>query len=425
MNRPLVPIVLFVLLEVLLVPTVSRSAALTSDATFLDALVEPAGPSTDLGPAAADVGWLAGSWDAEVIDYPRDGPPRRGRGEWHFAWVLEGRALQDVWIVPPRAERGRTPAESADGPGNRYGSTLRVFDAEDGLWRITWINPVTGVESRLAGRRAGGDLVLEGLDDEGVRMRWSFTEIEPAIDSGAPPRSFRWLGESSRDDGETWRLDAEFQLTRWREATEPAARPAAAAPLTRRWRLTDMPGLESVEIHRTEEEVIADGAVLVLLDGVPTEVRYRLSYDAGWRFLRGTIRSRAGSGDEQAMEIVHDPTASPAAAWRIDGEPRADLAGCVDIDLMVTPFTNTPPLRSSPLAPGEARATRVAWIRWPEFRPQAVDQEYLRLDDPEPAEAPAAEARYRYRNLDSGFVGELTVDDETLVLDYGPWRRLR
>jgi hypothetical protein len=91
---------------------------------------------------------------------------------------------------------------------------------------------------------------------------------------------------------------------------------------------------------------------------------------------------------------------------------------------MVTPFTNTPPLRACPLAPGEARSLRVAWVRWPELEVVPVEQEYRRVGASGP-ETPGAPERYRYRNLDSGFEGELTVDDDLLVIDYGPWRALR
>ena len=48
---------------------------------------------------------FVGSWDLDVTQFSRDGAPRRHKGEWHFGWVLEGRAIQDVWIVPPRGER--------------------------------------------------------------------------------------------------------------------------------------------------------------------------------------------------------------------------------------------------------------------------------------------------------------------------------
>ncbi len=90
---------------------------------------------------------------------------------------------------------------------------------------------------------------------------------------------------------------------------------------------------------------------------------------------------------------------------------------------MVTPFTNTPPLRSYPLSPGEARTLRVAWVRWPALTIERVAQEYRRLDETDRS-AESIEARYRYRNLDSGFEDGLTVDDDLLVTIYGPWRSL-
>lgn len=211
------------------------------------------------------------------------------------------------------------------------------------------------------------------------------------------------------------------------DALATPAGPSLAPPLVRRWRWHDRPGLESLELAVRDGGVTADGAVLVVLDGVPTEIRYRLEYDRGWRFVRGMIRSRTapeGEGPaERTLEIEREDRPDGAPAWRIDGEPRPDLAGCTDLDLMVTPFTNTPPLRTRPLAPGEARALRVAWVRWPGLAVEPVEQEYRRLDDPAP-EVPVAPVRYRYRNLDSGFEAELTVDGDLLVIDYGPWRAL-
>jgi len=101
----------------------------------------------------------------------------------------------------------------------------------------------------------------------------------------------------------------------------------------------------------------------------------------------------------------------------VNGAPRPDLAGCEDVDLMATPYTNTPPLAAHPLAPGEERTLRVAWVRFPDLEVQAVEQQYKRLDSGTGAK------RYRYRNFASGFVGELSADDEELVVAYGPWVR--
>jgi hypothetical protein len=120
-------------------------------------------------------------------------------GEWHFAWVLEGRAIQDVFLVPARGQRR---AGEAPGPGNRYGSSIRVFDPREAVWHVTWVNPVTGAHNRLVGRQVGSEIVQEGVEPDGSRIRWSFREITPA--------SFHWLGEDSTDEGQTWRLVVEF-----------------------------------------------------------------------------------------------------------------------------------------------------------------------------------------------------------------------
>lgn len=141
---------------------------------------------------------LLGSWAVDVIDHDTGGPPRTSTGEWHFAWVLEGRAIQDVWISPPRASRGRgLPTQ-----GNRYGTTLRVYDPETDVWHVTWINPVSVVRNTLVGRKHGDEIVQEGTDTDGSLIRWIFSDLTPT--------SFRWRGEASSDSGKTWRLAAEF-----------------------------------------------------------------------------------------------------------------------------------------------------------------------------------------------------------------------
>jgi uncharacterized protein len=155
--------------------------------------------AAELGEAASLYRGLTGSWDVDVIDYDDDGTRRTSRGEWHFGWALEGRAIQDVFIVPARAQR--TSAElSRD--GNRYGTTIRFYDAIRKGWRIVWINPVSGAVNSLLARKEGEAIVQEGADDEGRLIRWSFVEINRT--------RFRWVGERSADAGATWQKRAEF-----------------------------------------------------------------------------------------------------------------------------------------------------------------------------------------------------------------------
>lgn len=167
---------------------------------FASALVA-AHPSPELGRAADDFGWLVGGWSADVTDFGADGTTVESRGEWWFEWVLEGRAMQDVWISPPRNER---EAGGSSGRPNRYGTTIRRFDAAARLWRIVWINPVSGASNALAGRREGNRIVLLG-EEGGKAIRWSFIDI--AADS------FTWVGEERGADG-AWRRTADFRLLR-------------------------------------------------------------------------------------------------------------------------------------------------------------------------------------------------------------------
>jgi hypothetical protein len=157
-------------------------------------------------PEAADVyGWLVGSWDLEVLHYRAiDVAARHIQGEAHFAWVLEGRAVQDVWIMPKRSER----TAEADKTNNMYGTTLRVWDPAIQAWRINWINPATGHREQQIGRWSGKDVVQVGTRSDGTLTRWMFCEIKPG--------SFRWIGEALNPDGKTWKLEGEFRAKRRR-----------------------------------------------------------------------------------------------------------------------------------------------------------------------------------------------------------------
>jgi hypothetical protein len=157
--------------------------------TMLQALAAP-GRATEIVPEADAYGWLVGSWELDVIHYLQDVRSRGIKGQAHFGWVLEGRAMQDVWIM------------KEEGVVNTYGTTLRVWDAALGAWRITWINPITGWRDELIGRKVGDDLVQIGRHADGTTIRWRFIEITND--------SFRWLGEALNPDGGTWKLEAEF-----------------------------------------------------------------------------------------------------------------------------------------------------------------------------------------------------------------------
>jgi hypothetical protein len=152
------------------------------------AVLAAPGRSPEIPEALDAYGWLVGSWELECLHYK--GAPVSLKGEAHFGWTLEGRAVQDVWIMP----------------GHMYGTTLRVWDSGIQAWRISWKNPVQNHFEEQIGRRVGDEIVQVGLRANGTPTRWRYTEITPD--------SFHWLGEALEADGKTWRLEGEFQAKR-------------------------------------------------------------------------------------------------------------------------------------------------------------------------------------------------------------------
>jgi hypothetical protein len=166
-------------------------------------LLAAPGRSLEIPESADAYGWLVGSWKLECRRYAGVDVSARGLiGEAHFGWVLEGRAVQDVWIMPAVADR--TPALGKE--MNMYGTTLRVWDSSMQAWRISWSNPAGNHFEEQIGRRQGRDVVQTGARADGTKTRWSFRDITA--------NSFHWLGEALPAGGGSWMLEGEFLATR-------------------------------------------------------------------------------------------------------------------------------------------------------------------------------------------------------------------
>jgi hypothetical protein len=163
----------------------------------LQVTLHASGPAADLADELMTFGQFVGSWDLNwhSIEYKMDAV-----GELHFGWVLGGRAVQDLWIVPGPDQPGFGVP-----PHAFHGSTLRFYDKALGAWRSTWIEPISGRVRKFIGRQQGGDIVLISMDGE-LLLRWRFTNIGPDV--------FTWLGECSNDEGRTWHLEERMEATR-------------------------------------------------------------------------------------------------------------------------------------------------------------------------------------------------------------------
>jgi hypothetical protein len=141
---------------------------------------------------------------------------------------------------------------------------------------------------------------------------------------------------------------------------------------------------------------------------------FRVVVGPNWTSRQVEVLSVSGAGEvRRVLEASED-------GWMVDGAPRRDLEGCVDVDIAASPLTNTFPIRRlADLDVGDSVTFPVAWVDVPALGVARVDQTYERLPDRD------GMACWKYRDPAHGaFV--LTVDDEGLVLDYeGFARRIR
>ena len=176
------------------------------------------------------------------------------------------------------------------------------------------------------------------------------------------------------------------------------------------WRSLEHGGVEHLRVHGTGGQVLATGAVTAEHDGARYQVDYQVHCDEAWRV--GELRVRLADGAASCL-LMSDGMGNWTGA---DGVRRPELAGCKDVDIAVTPFSNTLPIRRLNLGPGESAAIRVVYVPVPSLAPVAVGQRYTCLEK---------YRRYLYEGLDNGFSVELTVDRFGLVIDYpGLFERL-
>ncbi len=154
-------------------------------------------PSPGLEDKLALFGQFVGDWDILENRYLQpDGTWSVSRGELHWGWILDGRAVQDVWMSIDEKTHRPVPE----------GTTVRFYDPKIDAWHSVWISPTQNVVKTFLARQIGAEIVLEGKTAKGYPVKWIFSEITHD--------SFRWHSEESHDNGKTWMLKEEMQIRR-------------------------------------------------------------------------------------------------------------------------------------------------------------------------------------------------------------------
>jgi len=176
------------------------------------------------------------------------------------------------------------------------------------------------------------------------------------------------------------------------------------------WKNVLLNGTDYCALWHTGEVWLLRGTVVgVLKDQRPMLANYEIYCDENWLTHRVQIERAIGS-DVKTLSL----SVESRGVWRSSNQELRDVHGCDDVDLTVTPATNTLPIRRLNLQVGSSQSVFAAWVKFPELTVQPLSQRYTRL----------AKDIYRYES-NTGFSAEIVVDDLGLVTAYpGGWERI-
>jgi hypothetical protein len=175
-----------------------------------------------------------------------------------------------------------------------------------------------------------------------------------------------------------------------------------------RWRSWDGSGLEDLVLTYEAECIAMRSTVIAGQLDSGFVAQYAIDASPDWRVIK--------------VEAAVVGIEKPIILYRIDGNQWFDesqteilwLRGCVDIDLSVTPLTNTFPIRRLQLGVGESAEIEAAYIEFPSLLVSRNLQRYTRLSP----------LTYRYEAVGTDFEREIVVDQDDLVVTYaGLFRR--
>jgi hypothetical protein len=170
------------------------------------------------------------------------------------------------------------------------------------------------------------------------------------------------------------------------------------------WRDVQTGALDRCRLTAVTGGLRLTGTVLTPAFGAPFEISYLVEADG-----RGHTRVVSLTLDGGDGPTSHTLLADGAGRWRWEGGPElAEVTGALDVDLTVTPATNSLPIRRlAALEVGRAADLQMAWVQFPGLEVLGSAQRYERL------------AADRWRFSTGEFEAELLVDGDGLVLDYG------
>lgn len=169
------------------------------------------------------------------------------------------------------------------------------------------------------------------------------------------------------------------------------------------WTGREYYSLENCLVNTIDAGSEITSTIIGYYEGQIYKSEYFIKTNWNWEVVFFKINSRHSN---QNQEIIFEGDGK--GNWTSNGKKADEFQGCIDIDIPLTPFTNTLPIRRLKLSPGESREIRVIYCDLLEQSIKPVHQRYTCISNTE----------YHYENVPNDFEATIQVDDLGLVVDY-------
>lgn len=160
--------------------------------------------------------------------------------------------------------------------------------------------------------------------------------------------------------------------------------------------------LENCVIDSGPECVLIDSVIVGYYENILYRVEYTIELNTSWEIRNCQIKVQL----DDEIKIVK--LQCDNSKWLIDERHCPEFDGCIDIDIPLTPLTNSLPINRLNLLENEEAVINVIYIDLLEHNIRFVKQKYRRI----------SELKYRYENIPNDFEAEVTVDEDGYVVDY-------
>ncbi len=169
------------------------------------------------------------------------------------------------------------------------------------------------------------------------------------------------------------------------------------------WTGREYYSLENCLVNHSEKGALITSTIVGYYNNTIYKVDYLIETNRNWETIRFEIESRHNN---QLQSIKYEGDGK--GNWRNEQGPADQFTGCIDVDIPLTPFTNTLPINRLGLARNEQRAIRVLYVDLLEGQLRPAQQQYTRLGD----------TAWHYENVPNDFEATIEVDEWGFVIDY-------